>query len=47
MNTTPIPVNTVESVSLSCHPGVFLIEQDYEIILLCDKPAMASVVVDG
>lgn len=47
MNTTPIPVNTVESVSLVCHPGVFLVEQDYEIILLCDKPAMASVVVDG
>lgn len=47
MNTTPIPVNTVESVSLVCPPGVFLIEQDYEIILLCDKPAMASVVVDG
>ena len=47
MNTTPTPINSVESVSLSCHPGVFLIEQDYEIILLCDKPAMASVVVDG
>ena len=47
MNTTPTPVNTVESVSLSCHPGVFLVEQDYEIILLCNKPAMASVVVGG
>ena len=53
MNTIPTPinrvhdVNAVESVSLVCHPGVFLIEQDYEIILLCDKPAMASVVVDG
>ena len=53
MNTTPTPinrvhdVNAVESVSLVCHPGVFLIEQDYEIILLCNKPAMASIVVDG
>ena len=59
MNTIPTPinrvhdvnrvhvVNAVESVSLVCHPGVFLIEQDYEIILLCNKPAMASVVVDG
>ncbi len=45
--TAPTPVNPVENVSLSCHPGVFLVEQDYEIILLCDKPAMASVVVDG
>ena len=47
MNTTPAPINAIESVSLSCHPGVFLVEQDYEIILLCNKPAMASVVVDG
>lgn len=47
MNTTPIPSNAVETTSLVCHPGVFLIEQDYEIILLCDKTAMASVVVDG
>ena len=47
MNTTPTPVNTAKTVSLSCHPGVFLVEQDYEIILLCNKPAMASVVVDG
>ena len=47
MNTTPTPINAVETASLVCHPGVFLIEQDYEIILLCDKPAMASVVVDG
>ena len=53
MNTTPTPinrvhdVNAVETVSLVCHPGVFLIEQDYEIILLCNKPAMASIVVDG
>ena len=47
MNTTPTPVNTVETVSLACHPGVFLVEQDYEIILLCNKPAMASVVVGG
>ena len=53
MNTTPTPinrvhdVNAVQTASLVCHPGVFLIEQDYEIILLCDKPAMASIVVDG
>ena len=47
MNTIPTPINAVETASLVCHPGVFLIEQDYEIILLCDKPAMASVVVDG
>ena len=47
MNTTPTPMNAVETVSLVCHPGVFLIEKDYEIILLCDKPAMASVIVDG
>ena len=53
MNTIPTPinrvhdVNAVQTASLVCHPGVFLIEQDYEIILLCDKPAMASVVVDG
>ena len=47
MNTTPTPINAVESASLACHPGVFLIEQDYEIILLCNKPAMASVVVNG
>ena len=43
----PTPINPVETVSLSCHPGVFLLEKDYEIILLCDKPAMASVVVNG
>lgn len=47
MNTTPKPINAVETASLSCHPGVFLVEQDYEIILLCNRPAMASVVVDG
>ena len=47
MNTTPTPINAVETASLVCHPGVFLVEKDYEIILLCDKPAMASVVVDG
>lgn len=47
MNTIPTPINAVESVSLVCHPGVFLIEQDYEIILLCNKSAMASIVVDG
>ena len=53
MNTTPTPidrvhdVNAVETASLTCHPGVFLVEKDYEIILLCDRPAMASVVVGG
>lgn len=47
MNITPSPINAVGSVSLVCHPGVFLVEQDYEIILLCGCPAMASVVVDG
>ena len=47
MNTIPTPINPVESRSLVCHPGVFLVEQDYEIILLCGSPAMASVVVNG
>ena len=47
MKTSPTPTNAVETTSLVCHPGVFLMEQDYEIILLCNKPAMASVVVDG
>ena len=37
MNTTPTPINAVETASLVCHPGVFLIEQDYEIILLCAR----------
>ena len=45
MNTAPTTINAVETSTLSCHPGVFLVEQDYEIILLCNQPAMASVVV--
>lgn len=44
---TPSPVTPVDAPALACHPGVFLIEQDYEIILLCNKKAMASVVVGG
>ena len=47
MNTTPTPINAVETSTLACHPGVFLVEQNYEIILLCNQPAMASVVVDS
>lgn len=47
MTAKPMPVNPVDTTTLVCHPGVFLVEEDYEIILLCDKPAMASVVVNG
>lgn len=47
MKATPTPVTPVESPTLLCHPGVFAVEGDYEIILLCHRPAMASVVVGG
>ena len=45
--TTPTPLTPMEEPTLLCHPGVFLVEQDYEIILLCRRNALASVVVDG
>ena len=45
--TTPTPLIPKEEPTLLCHPGVFLVEQDYEIILICRRNAMASVVVDG
>ena len=45
--TNPTPLTPKEEPTLLCHPGVFLVEQDYEIILICRRDAMASVVVDG
>ena len=45
--TTPTPLTPMEEPTLLCHPGVFLVEQDYEIILLCRRNALASVVVGG
>lgn len=43
----PIPHIPMEEPTLLYHPGVFMIEDDYEIILICRRPALASVVVDG
>ncbi|MBQ9150744.1 MAG: metallophosphoesterase [Clostridia bacterium] len=43
----PIPTVPMEEPTLLYHPGVFLVEQDYEIILICRRNALASVVVDG
>lgn len=36
-----------EKRSLICHPAVCMVEKDYQIILLCDCRALASVIVDG
>lgn len=33
--------------TLTCHPAVCAVEQDYCIILLCECPALASVIVGG
>ena len=45
--THPIPLTPMDEPTLVYHPGVFLVEQDYEIILICRRDALASVVVDG
>lgn len=45
--THPIPLTPMEEPTLLYHPGVFLIEQDYEMILICRRNALASVIVDG
>ncbi|MBQ3507128.1 MAG: metallophosphoesterase [Clostridia bacterium] len=45
--THPQPHFPMEEPTLAYHPGVFLIEQAYEIILICRRNALASVVVDG
>ncbi len=44
---SPQPLTPMEEPTLLCHPGVFLVEQDYEIILLCHRNALASIVVDS
>ena len=44
---SPQPLTPMEEPTLLCHPGVFLVEQDYEIILICRRDALASVIVDG
>ena len=43
----PIPLTPMEEPTLVYHPGVFLVEQDYEIILICRRNALASIVIDG
>ncbi len=43
----PQPLTPLEEPTLLYHPGVFLVEQDYEIILICRRDALASVIVDG
>ncbi len=43
----PIPHIPMEEPTLLYHPGVFMIEDDYEIILICRRPAMASVIIGG
>ena len=43
----PIPITPTESPTLACHPGVFLMDDGYEIILLCNRKALASVVIGG
>lgn len=43
----PIPLRPMDEPTLLYHPGVFMIEDDYEIILICRQSALASVVVDG
>lgn len=45
--TDPRPLVPMDEPTLLYHPGVFMIEDDYEIILICRRPALASVVVDG
>lgn len=32
---------------LLCHPAVFAVEEDYQILMLSDKPVLLSVLVDG
>ena len=43
----PLPLTPMEEPTLLYHPGVFLVEEDYEIILICRRNALASVVVEG
>lgn len=43
----PVPLTPMDEPTLLYHPGVFIVEEDYEIILLCRRNALASVVVDG
>ena len=45
--TSPAPLVPMDDPTLLYHPGVFLVEEDYEIILICRRDALASVVVDG
>jgi len=32
---------------LLCHPSVFAVENDYQILMLTEKPILASIIVDG
>ena len=43
----PMPIVPMEEPTLLYHPGVFFVEEDYEIILICRRRALASVVVEG
>ncbi|MBE6585481.1 MAG: metallophosphoesterase [Ruminococcaceae bacterium] len=43
----PCPRIPMDEPTLTYHPGVFMVEDDYEIIFICRRPALASVVVDG
>ncbi len=45
--TAPCPHIPMDEPTLLYHPGVFMIEDDYEIILICRRPALASVIIDG
>lgn len=45
--THPIPHISMEEPTLLYHPGVFLMENTYEIILICRRNALASVIVGG
>lgn len=43
----PTPLIPMDEPTLLYHPGVFIIENEYEIILICRRNALASVIVDG
>lgn len=43
--THPIPLMPTDEPTLLYHPGVFMVEDSYEIILICRRPALAAVII--